>query len=574
MTEAEILDLEEGSGETGEIRNLCLVGRILSPKTLNPTAITNVVTSAWKTRASFSVVPWQNNTFLFRFEDEEDKDSILQEGPWSIMNNLLILNPLKEGGVVSDMEFEHCPFWIQIHGLPLEKMTRANAEIIGRRFGKLLAVETSTDGMLLGRSFLRVRVAVKITDPLPKGFWLRRKPESNGDLWISYKYEKLSDYCYDCGRIGHDNRSCRFVNREDGMNSGYGPELRTGRVRRSQIPIEIIRQQVDEAEIQVNQLLARRPKRMTRRNDACTDSLLDERVAIPNPNQNHPRPEGVTVPHSSDHAGVLQLPGGNPPKMTGNSPPLSSLGTKGISISTPRAHSDLIQNDGVEWTFLPKMHVSPESSSPSPSPSLSTNRTQPYFVTEPDSPKSSKSGLSTGIISPNTTQPPIFDSITPSNLTHKPTSNSIPVTTTHTIPSPSKPNLTQYLDVSLANVFKSLAIKRKACEDVETSERSKILRLCAPEPPTKPPNPTLKTKTTKSSRKPYRGGRSSGSARNSTGAHEIAQAIDTDLGNVSVQQQFETLDGESDLVPVKVVMEEFVVQEGLVAGPKQPPPQC
>lgn len=51
-------------------------------------------------------------------------------------------------------------------------MTRANAEIIGRRFGKLLAVETSADGVLLGRSFLRVRAAVKIIDPLPKGFWL------------------------------------------------------------------------------------------------------------------------------------------------------------------------------------------------------------------------------------------------------------------------------------------------------------------------------------------------------------------------------------------------------------------
>lgn len=170
MTDAETLDLEEGSGETGEICNLCLVGRILSPKTINPIAITNVVTSVWKMRAPFSVAPWQNNTLLFRFEDGEDKESILQEGPWSIMNNLLILNPLKEDGVIFDMEFEHCPFWVQIHGLPLGKMTRANAETIGKRFGKLLAVETSTDGMLLGRSFLRVRVAVKITDPLPNCF--------------------------------------------------------------------------------------------------------------------------------------------------------------------------------------------------------------------------------------------------------------------------------------------------------------------------------------------------------------------------------------------------------------------
>ncbi|KAF7152826.1 hypothetical protein RHSIM_Rhsim01G0110700 [Rhododendron simsii] len=565
MADAEILDLEEGSGETGEIRNHWLVGRILSPKALNPLAVSNVFTSVWKTRASFSVVPWQNNTFLFRFEDGEDRDSILQEGPWSIMNNLLILNPLQEGGAISDMEFEYCPFWIQVHGLPLEKMTRANAEIIGRRFGELLAVETSMDGMLLGRSFLRVRVAVKITDPLSKGFWLRRKPESNGDMWISYKYEKLSDYCYDCGRIGHDNRSCKFVNREEGMNSGYGPELRTGRVRRSQIPIEIIRQEVDEAEIRVNQLLSRRPKIMSKNTGACTENLLGERVAIPNPNLNHPQPEGVTATHSSDHVGVLQLPGGNMPKMTGNSPPLSSLGAQEISISIPRTHGDLIRNDGVNWTLLPKMHDSPENSS-SFNPSLPTNKAHAYFVTKPDSPKSSTSDIIT-----HTSQHPIHDSITPSSPTHMPTSNSTPSNPTDIIPSPSKPNQTHYLDVSLANVFKSLAIKRKACDDVDSSGKSKIIRLCNPEQPL---NPTQKTKTSRTPRKPYRGGRSSGSARNSIGGHEIAQVVDADLCDVSVQQQFGNLDGESDLVPIEVVMEEFGAQKGLVAGPKQPPSQC
>lgn len=357
------------------------------------------------------------------------------------------------------------------------------------------------------------------------------------------------------------------------MNSGYGPELRTGRVRRSQIPIEIIRQEVDEAEIRVNQLLSRRPESMTRSNDACTDSHWGERVAISNPIQNHPRPEGVTVPHSSDHVDVLHLTGVNTPKMTGNNPPLSSFGAQGISISIPRAHNDLIRNDDVDWTFLPKMHVSPESSS-SPSLTSPTKKAQPYFVTEPDSPKSSNYGLSTGIISPNITQSPISDSITPSSPTYKPTSNSVHVTTSDIIPSPSKPNNTQYLDVSLASVFKSLAIKRKACDDVETSERPKILRLCAPEPPTQHPNLSVKTKTSRTSRKPYRGGSSSSSVRNSNGARGNAQAIDTDLYDVSVQQHFGTLEGESDLVQIEVVMEESAIQKGLVAGPKQPPPQC
>ncbi|KAF7153142.1 hypothetical protein RHSIM_Rhsim01G0175100 [Rhododendron simsii] len=211
------------------------------------------------TRASFSVVPWSNNTFLFRFKEAEDRDLILKEGPWSVANNLLVLQPLPDGGSVADIVFTHCPFWIQIHGLPVEKMNRANAELMGRGFGRLLAVENSHDGILLGRSFLRVKAETKLDDPLPKGFFLRRK-SGYDDLWISYKFKKLTNYCYACGRIGHENKNCKFVSREAGERSGYGPELRTGRrVRQAAIPIEEIRQQVDEAEVRVNLLLQRRP---------------------------------------------------------------------------------------------------------------------------------------------------------------------------------------------------------------------------------------------------------------------------------------------------------------------------
>lgn len=35
MANIEVLDLEEGSGETGEITNLCLLGKVLNPKPLN-----------------------------------------------------------------------------------------------------------------------------------------------------------------------------------------------------------------------------------------------------------------------------------------------------------------------------------------------------------------------------------------------------------------------------------------------------------------------------------------------------------------------------------------------------------
>lgn len=385
MAATEILDLEEGSGETGVLQLQCLVGKILTNKPCNITAVSNVCNVAWKTRASFSAIPWSNNTFLFRFEEAEDRDHILKEGPWSVANNLLVLQPLPDGGAVEDVMFTHCPFWIQIHGLLIEKMNRANAELMGRRFGHLLAVENSHDGILLGRSFLRVRAAIKLDDPLPKGFFLRRKPGCGNDPWISCKYEKLTDFCYAFGRIGHENKICKFVSREAGERSGYGPELRTGRARQSAIPIEEIRQQVDEAEARVNLLLQQRPIVHYGDGDERDKGDAGERVRT---TQNIPCPLGMRQPRSPAYAGVLDGTGGNTTTETcTTSSPVSSI-RLGFIYSDPMKSTLLsstqIVSDPPNSAHIPNLSLG-LNNSPKSIPHLahSTNTAHHYFVIEP-----------------------------------------------------------------------------------------------------------------------------------------------------------------------------------------------
>lgn len=278
MAEEDFLDLAEGSGEIGDIDTLCLVGKILHSKTLNVPAVTSILKAAWKTRADFSVVPWSTNIFLFRFENGDDRNSILNDAPWAVMNNLLVLKSLQNDLTVNDMDFSSCPFWVQIHGLPCDKMTRNNAELIGQRFGKLLGVEGASEGLLLNRSFLRVRVEVNLKVPLPRGFWMRRRNNMGRDLWIYYKYERLPDYCYDCGRIGHDNRECKFVAKEEGAISGYGPELRTGRARKLLFQGTPLHQVVDEAENRVETLLRQRPTIIITDQGARVDHQVERRV--------------------------------------------------------------------------------------------------------------------------------------------------------------------------------------------------------------------------------------------------------------------------------------------------------
>ncbi|KAL7172770.1 hypothetical protein ACSBR2_032277 [Camellia fascicularis] len=160
------------------------------------------------------------------------------------MGFLLVLQPLPMGIPVEEMDFKWSPFGVQAHGIPMAKLTRHNGEIIGRRIGNLIGVEALHDGLLLDRSFLRIRVEVDVTKPLP------------------------------LGRLGHDNSSCKFVSREEGKNSGYGPALQTSRASKLNTPLKEVRQWVDMAEERVRNLVSHRQGK-EQREDVCTVARKD-----------------------------------------------------------------------------------------------------------------------------------------------------------------------------------------------------------------------------------------------------------------------------------------------------------
>lgn len=223
MVEPEVIALDESYEECPQNARFVLVGKILSSKILNKTGVSRVIEKAWRTEEEFSISPWKDNVYAFGFKKEEDLCRVISRGPWSVMGSLLILRKWDQKKSFSELDFNFSPFWVQIHGLPLGLLNSKAGMTIARSLGEIIAVEEPGDKGRLA-NFLRVRVWVDITKPLKKGFFLRRPLE--GDSWVRYKYERLSDFCYGCGVVGHAVNECKDKRSFDVKTWGFDGSIR------------------------------------------------------------------------------------------------------------------------------------------------------------------------------------------------------------------------------------------------------------------------------------------------------------------------------------------------------------
>jgi hypothetical protein len=94
---------------------------------------------------------------------------------------------------------------------------------------KLADGENSADG---GQA-MRIRVSMDITKPLSRG--RKARLEQGRETWISFKYERLPNYCYWCGLVSHSDKDCpSWLRNKENMrieDQQFGPSLRASNER-------------------------------------------------------------------------------------------------------------------------------------------------------------------------------------------------------------------------------------------------------------------------------------------------------------------------------------------------------
>ncbi|CAI9107648.1 OLC1v1007055C1 [Oldenlandia corymbosa var. corymbosa] len=206
------IQLQPNRELSSRVASTCLIGKIIRDYPLHGPEVKSFAEQLWKCKKDFSVfeIKQKQNTFVFCFQERQDWINVLLDSPWNIKGGLLILSIWSPGKIPDELDLSSSPFWVQIHGLPVDYLTEETALKIGKILGKFICLDSTgfDDGKFSWKNFLRIRVIIDTRRPLLTGHWISRTGLK--DIWVDYRYEKLGLFCYKCGRIGNRYMNCKF----------------------------------------------------------------------------------------------------------------------------------------------------------------------------------------------------------------------------------------------------------------------------------------------------------------------------------------------------------------------------
>ncbi|RYQ88561.1 hypothetical protein Ahy_B09g095678 [Arachis hypogaea] len=189
--EGKVIAINQRIEEDHKSNCINLAGKIISEKELSFKVIRNAIMGIWENSQGVSISEVGRNKVLISFKDQRKGLQILKERPWSIRGQLVNLQ-----------------MWNQRESIHEAYLNNNTARIIGDKIGITMKTKDPRSSNMLERSFLRVKVALDITRPLPTRFWLAREDLPN--TWIEFKYERIQDsYCLKCGLLGHGRKDCQ-----------------------------------------------------------------------------------------------------------------------------------------------------------------------------------------------------------------------------------------------------------------------------------------------------------------------------------------------------------------------------
>ncbi|KAG8387938.1 hypothetical protein BUALT_Bualt02G0073300 [Buddleja alternifolia] len=207
-----------------------IVGKVLSNKKINSGAVKSTLLKGWNAKNHVDVNLVEDDKFVFVFQDKEDFSKVINQSPWSFRGNLFVLNHWPPEKVLGQVNLDHACFWIQVSNIPVMFINQENIRLIGNTVGSFIMSDLTSENQRWKKS-IRIRVTIDLRKPLVDSVTFNPKPGVSINAEI--RYERLADFCYICGLLGHKLSACTSsihpsnVPSEKLSSFPFGPWLKT-----------------------------------------------------------------------------------------------------------------------------------------------------------------------------------------------------------------------------------------------------------------------------------------------------------------------------------------------------------
>lgn len=154
------------TGEQNKDYNFCLVGSFLTNRKMNFGAMQDTLSAIWRPiKGVFMEETSFPNLFIFKFFHELDVKRVLDDGPWTFNQQVLLLKRLDMNEQLKDVHLSDVFMWMQIYDLPIGFNSEFILKSIGNYVGKFIEVD-SRKFQGLSKNYLRIKVAIDTRRPL------------------------------------------------------------------------------------------------------------------------------------------------------------------------------------------------------------------------------------------------------------------------------------------------------------------------------------------------------------------------------------------------------------------------
>ena len=106
----------------------------------------NTLASIWRPVKGLCIKEIQPNLFLFQFYHKLDIKRVIDNGPWTFNDHMLLVKRLKPGDQPRKIDLFHANFWVQLHDLPVGFMSEFIRKHVGNYICSFLMADPKSFG--------------------------------------------------------------------------------------------------------------------------------------------------------------------------------------------------------------------------------------------------------------------------------------------------------------------------------------------------------------------------------------------------------------------------------------------